>query len=335
MPDEEKPASAPEDHDIVIVGGGAAGLAAAVYAGRAGRDTLLLERKFLGGQVALADHNANYPGFPDGVDGPQLVQLMEKQATRYGTRIEYAEVTGLDVADRLKVVHTANKDYRAPIVIVATGADPRMLEVPGEWRLRGKGVSYCGTCDGPFFRNKRLAVVGGGDSALKEALFLANLASSLTIIHRRDALRAEKIYQDRARENPRISFVWDTVVEEILGQERVEAVAIRNVKTGETRRLEIDGVFIFVGSLPNTGFVASLFCESIDSGCHVPTNADMETSVRGIYAVGDVRQHSYRQIATAVGEGVTAAIAAEHLLAEWGYQPGQMSNGECQVSSGE
>ncbi len=317
------PKAAPEQHEILIIGGGAAGLAAAVYAGRAGRDTLLLERKFLGGQVALTDLIANYPGFPDGVDGPQLVQLMEKQASKYGVRIEYAEVTALAVEERLKSIRTAAKDYQAPIVVIATGADPRMLEVPGEWRLRGKGVSYCGTCDGPFFKSRRIVVVGGGDSALKEALFLANFGSSVTIIHRRDALRAEKIYQDRAKENPKISFVWDTVVEEIAGAEHVEAVAVKNVKTGEQRRIETDAVFIFVGSIPNTGFVAQLFCDSIDAGCHVPTDADMMTSVKGIFAVGDVRQHSYRQIATAVGEGVTAAIAAEHLLMEWGYQPGK------------
>jgi thioredoxin reductase (NADPH) len=322
MADETK-RTAPEDHEVLIIGGGAAGLSAAIYTGRAGRDTLLLERKFLGGQVALTDQIANYPGFPDGVDGPQLVQLMEKQAARYGCRIEYAEAKGLDVADRLKVVHAEGKDYRAPIVIVATGADPRMLDVPGEWRLRGKGVSYCGTCDGPFFKNQEIAVVGGGDSALKEALFLTNFASRVTVIHRRDALRAEKVYQDRARSHPRISFLWNTVVEEIVGEERVEAVVVKDVKTAEVRRFPVGGVFVFVGSLPNTGFVAQLFCDSIDSGCHVPTNADMETSVKGVFAVGDVRQYSYRQIATAVGEGVTAAIAAEHLLSEWGYEPGK------------
>lgn len=319
MPHEPKVIN--ESHDLVIVGGGAAGLSAAIYAARAGRDTLVLERKFLGGQIALTDLIANYPGFPEGIDGPELVGLMERQARKFGASIAFAEARRLTVRDRLKTVHTAEKDYTAPVLILATGADPRSLGVPGEERLRGKGVSYCGTCDGPFFKGRRVVVVGGGDSALKEALFLTGFAASVTIVHRRDQLRAEKIYQDRAAANDRIRFVWDTVVEEILGSQQVEAVQVRNVKTGETGHIETDGVFIFIGSIPNTNFLGDLFCD-MDEACHLPTNEHMETSVPGVFAVGDVRQGSYRQIATAVGEGVTAAMAAEHLLADWGYTPG-------------
>ena len=307
-------------HEVIIVGGGAAGLAASIYTGRAGRDTLILERRFLGGQIALTDLIANYPGFPEGVDGPELVRLFESQARKFGAKIEFAEVTRLEVDGREKVVHTAAVLYRAPIVILAMGADPRTLGVPGEDRLRGKGVSYCGTCDGPFFRDKRVVVVGGGDSAIKEALFLTGFASRVTVIHRRDRLRAEKIYQDRAMAHEKIDFLWDTVVEEILGEERVEAVRLRNVKTGRETLFETEGVFIFIGSLPNTSFLGDLFPD-MDPGSHLPTNEHMETSIPGIYAVGDVRQNSYRQIATAVGEGVTAAMAAEHRLMEWGYEP--------------
>jgi len=321
MAQEPDRAVEPERHEMVIVGGGAAGLSAAIYAGRAGRDTLVLERKFLGGQIALTDLIANYPGFPEGVEGPDLVGLFEQQARKFGAKIDFGEVTALELDGRIKVLHTAGKVYRSPILILATGADPRQLGVPGEERLRGKGVSYCGTCDGPFFRDKRVVVVGGGDSALKEALFLTGFASSVGIIHRRDKLRAEKFYQDRAEANRKIHFVWDTVVEEILGEDHVEAVSARNVKSRETTRLQTDGVFIFIGSTPNTGFLGDLFCD-MDAGCHLPTDEQMQTSVPGIYAVGDVRQNSFRQIATAVGEGVTAAMAAEHLLMEWGYQPG-------------
>ena len=321
MTDETDAAATSEWHEVVIVGGGPAGLSAAVYTGRAGRDTLVLERTFLGGQIALTDLIANYPGFPDGIDGPALVALFDRQARQFGAAIEFAEVTGLELDGRLKIIHTTAKTYRTPILILATGADPRLLGVPGEERLRGKGVSYCGTCDGPFFRDRRVVVVGGGDSALKEALFLTGFASSVTIIHRRDQLRAEKFYQDRATANEKIDIVWNSVVEDIIGEDQVEAVQVRNVKSDQARRLETDGVFIFIGSTPNTGFLGDLFCDQ-DAGCLLPTDEHMETSVPGIYAIGDVRQNSYRQIATAVGEGVTAAMAAEHLLAEWGYEPG-------------
>ena len=321
MPDETSTSADAAWYDVVIVGGGAAGLSAAVYTGRAGRSTLVLERSFLGGQIALTDLIANYPGFPEGIDGPELVQLMEKQARRFGAEIAYADVTAIEADDRVKTVRTTDAAYRTPIVILATGADPRKLGVPGEDRLRGKGVSYCGTCDGPFFRDQRVVVVGGGDSALKEALFLTGFASAVTIVHRRQGLRAEKIYQDRCRAHPKITFVLDAVVEEIAGDDHVEAVQTKNVQTGETGRIDTDGVFIFIGSIPNTGFLGEGFCEMDETG-HLRTNEDTGTSVQGVYAVGDVRHGSYRQIATAVGEGVTAAMAAEHLLTDWGYEPG-------------
>ena len=302
------------DYDVVIIGGGPAALAAATYAARGELRTLVLERGALGGQVALTDGIDNYPGFPEGVSGAELTERMTTQAQRFGAEVRTEEVTRLRLDGEVKVSVTAKGEYRSATVIIATGADPRLLNVPGETELRGRGVSYCGTCDGPLFKGKKVVVVGGGDSALKEALFLTKFASEVVIVHRRQGLRAEKIYQTEAKKNPKISFQLDVVVERILGENLVEGVEIRNVKTQDKQVIECQGVFIFVGHVPNTEFLCDLF--GTECGEHISADKDMMTSVRGIFAVGDVRRDSRRQVATAVGEGATAAMAAEELISQ-------------------
>ena len=302
------------DFDVVIVGGGPAAMAAAIYASRGELRTLIVERTALGGQVALTDAIANYPGFPEEISGPELTERMAAQARRFGAEIRTEEVTKIECEGITRITTTKKNGYRSPIVILAMGADPRYLDVPGEKELRGRGVSYCGTCDAPFFREKKVVVVGGGDAALKEALFISKYAREILLVHRRKEFRAEKIYQTEVRANPKISLELEAVVERILGETVVQGVELRNVKTDNKKTADCDGVFIFVGHVPNTGFLGNLF--GAEAGEHITTDPDMMTSVSGIYAVGDVRRGSYRQIATAVGEGTTAALAAEHLLGD-------------------
>ncbi|MFH0911785.1 MAG: thioredoxin-disulfide reductase [Planctomycetota bacterium] len=300
------------DCDLAIIGGGPAGLSAALYAGRSDLKTILLERMLMGGQVALTMDIANYPGFPEGIDGPALAEKMRAQAERYGVVFLDREAVGLSQDGSTFLVTLKKDTIRAKTVIVATGSDPQKLGVPGESELRGKGVSYCGTCDAPFFRNKRVMVVGGGDSALKEALYIAKFASAVTLVHRRDAFRAEKFYRKQVLAHDRIAIRWNTVVRSIRGENKVQSVTLEDVKTGSREDVEMDGIFIFVGSIPNT----QLLCRLMPDFCcnHVRTDLDMMTSIPGLFAVGDVREHSYRQVATAVGEGATAAMAAEHYL---------------------
>ena len=306
--------SQPATHDVIVVGGGPAALGSALYTGRAELKTVVLERRSLGGQVAETDTVENYPGFPEGICGPKLIELMAAQAKRFGVDIRLEEASKIEMEGGLKVVTTAEGVYRALVAILAMGADPVKLNVPGEAELRGRGVSYCATCDAPFFRGKRVVVVGGGDSALKEGLFISKFAREMVLVHRREEFRAEKIYQSAVRSNPKFSLRLDCVLERINGKERVESVAIRNVKSGQTDTVPCEGVFIFIGTAPNTQFLSNLF--SLDGAGHLETNSDMMTSVPGIFAIGDVRKGSYRQIATAVGEAATAAMAAEHWLAE-------------------
>ena len=303
-----------EQSDIIIVGGGPASLSAGIYAGRAELKTLIFERLFVGGQVTTTWQVDNYPGFPDGIEGPELIRRMEAQTKRFGTEFRNEEVTKIEVDRLTKVITTNDNVYRSPTLILATGADPRKLDVPGEDELRGRGVSYCGTCDAPFFRDKTVVVVGGGDAALTEALFIARFATHITIIHRRDEFRAEKIHRNEVEKNEKISFAFNSTVEAIHGTEKVESVTLRNVETNERKEMPCDGVFIFIGHKPNTGFLCNLFPKQCMG--EIETNTDMMTSVPGIFAIGDVRKNSYRQIATAVGEGATAAIAAEHWIAE-------------------
>ena len=303
----------PEEFDSVIVGGGPAGLAAAIYTGRAELRTLILERLFVGGQVVLTYEVANYPGFPEVISGPDLIDRMRKQAEQFGPEIRTEEVEHVELVGDYKIIKTNANEYRTPTLIMAMGADPRKLDVPGETELRGHGVSYCGTCDAPFFRDKKVVCVGGGDAALKEALHIAKFASEVVLVHRRQEFRGEKIYQTEVQNHPKIGLVLDTVVERVNGKDHVEGVDTRNVQTDETGTIPCEGVFVFVGSVPNTNFLCNLF--PVDCGGHVDTDHNMMTSVPGVFAVGDVRKHSYRQIATAVGEGVTAAMASEHWIA--------------------
>lgn len=303
------------DYDVIIVGGGPAALSAAIYTCRALLKTVILEKKYLGGQLIGTELIENYPGFPDVITGVDLTQRMEAQAKRFGAEIRYEEVLKLGVEDNSKIVTTDSDTYASHIVILASGAEPRKLDVPGEKELYGKGVSYCATCDGAFYKGKDVVVVGGGDSAITEGIFLTKYAKTVQIIHRRDQFRATKIYLDDAFSNPKIRMILNTVVENIRGKESVEGVVARNVLTNEKNDIPCQGIFIFIGSVPSTNFLGNLLC--VDAGCHIETNIHMETAIEGIYAVGDIRKNSYRQIATAVGEGVTAAIAAEHKSSEW------------------
>jgi thioredoxin reductase (NADPH) len=300
-------------YDIIIIGGGPAGLAAAIYAARARRSTLIFERKVTGGQIALTSDVENYPGF-DSINGFELADRMHKQAEKYGAQTAFEDVTAIEQDGETQVVRTGGAVYRAQAVIVTAGADYDKLGVPGEERLTGFGVSYCATCDGAFFRDKTVAVVGGGDAALDEALFLTRYVEKAMIIHRRDALRASAILQERAFANPKISFEWNTVVEEIVGERYVTGARVRDVVTGATRTLDVAAVFVFIGLTPNTAFLRGKL--RMDAGGHILVNEWMETDIPGLYAAGDVRTNSARQLVTAAGDGATAAIRADRYISE-------------------
>lgn len=302
------------DYDIIIAGGGPAGLAAAIYATRGRRKTLLLDAMAPGGQMVISHMIENYPAFPKGIPGPELADLMTDHARAFDAEIRIESVQSVAVENNKRVVTTSERSYSCRAVIISTGASPRKLNVPGEKELTGKGVSYCGTCDAMFFRDKEIVVVGGGDAAIDESLFLTKFVTGLTIIHRRDQLRAEKILQERAFANPKIKFLWDTVVTHIRGSDSITGVSIKNVKTNEQRDISTEGVFIFIGHIPNTAFVKGLV-EMNDMG-FIATDHRMATSVPGIFAAGDVRQQTIRQIVTAAGEGATAAYYAEKYLSE-------------------
>ena len=299
-------------YDIIIIGGGPAGLSAGLYASRARLSTLLIEKAIFGGQIANVERVENYPGFPDGISGYELGQAMLQQATKYGLETIAAEVVGIEPTEETKVIKTSEGEFMARAVIIAGGAEPNRLGVPGEEGLLGRGVSYCATCDGPLFTDQVVAVVGGGDSAVEEALVLTRFASRVIIIHRRDQLRASRLHQERAFANPRIEFLWDTVVEEIRGDDRVRALSLRNVKTGERTSLEVSGLFIYVGLHPNTHYLEGLI--SLDAEGLIPTDEGMETEIAGVFAAGDVRKNSRRQIITAAADGATAALSAERFL---------------------
>ncbi len=309
------------EYDIVITGGGPAGLAAGVYAARARRRTLMLERRVTGGQIALTSEVENYPGI-DSIDGFQLAQQMQRQAEKYGMETVAADLRTIDqVGGGTHVVRTNEGDFRAKAVIVTTGADYNRLDVPGEDRLTGHGVSYCATCDAAFFRDQTVVVVGGGDAAIDEGLFVTRYARKAYMIHRRDALRASAILQERAFANPKMEFVWNTVVEEIEGGEDVSGVRTRDVVTGRNGTLEVSGVFIFVGLTPNTAFLRGKV--KMDEGGHVFVNEWMETELPGLFAAGDVRVNSARQVVTAAGDGATAAIRADRYISDrFGGRPG-------------
>jgi thioredoxin reductase (NADPH) len=300
------------DYDLVILGGGPAGLTAGLYAARARLNAVLIEKSFLGGQVLITDWIENYPGFPEGITGPQMVKLMNDQAERFGLKIESDEAMSVNFSDSVKKIRLSNKSITARAVIIATGAGPKRLGVPGEAQFFGKGISTCATCDGPFYRDRVAAAVGGGDTAVKESIFLTKFVKKVYLIHRRDQFRAEKIFRERALANGKIDILWDTVVTGISGLDRVETVHVRNVKTGEGRALQADAFFVWIGILPNADFLGDAVKR--DELGFVDADADMETSVPGVFAAGDVRVTSFRQIATAVGDGAIAAHSAENYI---------------------
>jgi thioredoxin reductase (NADPH) len=305
------------DYDIVIVGAGPAGLTAGIYAGRARLKTLLLEKLIHGGQVMTTDLVENYPGFPEGISGFELSDRMRKQAERFGLEFRRGEVLGLEPGPDGHLLRLEGEELRAGAVIIASGARYRNLGVPGEKALTGKGVSYCATCDGALYRGETIAVVGGGDTALTDTLFLCRFAEKIHLIHRRDALRGEKFLQEQVfaqEKKGKVEIHWSTVVEEIQGKQAVETLKLRNVKTGEVSPLPVAGVFIFVGITPNTAWLEGRV--PLDEWGFVFTNTEMATSIPGIFAAGDVRSKLLRQIATAVGDGAIAAFAAEAYLTE-------------------
>jgi thioredoxin reductase (NADPH) len=299
--------------NVIIIGSGPAGLTAAIYTARANLKPLVFTGNEIGGQVSITNEVENYPGFPEGLTGPELVEKFQKQAERFGTRIEYTEVTEVDFEVQPFRVKTYDNEYQAKAIIIATGASPRKLGVPGEAELTGRGVSYCATCDGFFFRDKEVAVIGGGDSALEEGVFLTKFANRVRIIHRRDELRAGYALQERAKRNQKIEFVWDTVVTEINGNGVVESLQVKNVKTGEASTLKADGVFIYIGHYPNS----HLFKDKLDMDEHgyLTTDQNTRTSVPGVFAAGEIADPVFRQVVSSAGEGCKAAIQVERYLA--------------------
>jgi thioredoxin reductase (NADPH) len=300
-------------YQLIIVGGGPAGLSAGLYATRAGLSTLLIEKGILGGQITTTDIVENYPGFPEGISGFELGRLMAEQAAKFGLEILNAEVLEVQVSGLDKMVNTSAGDYVAQALILAGGSNYIELDVPGG-ELVGKGVSYCATCDGPLFKNKVVAVVGGGDTGITEALFLAKLAAKVIVIELLSKLGATKVLQQRAFANPKMEISCDTVVESIVGNDRVRGLKLRNVKTGEVSSLEVDGVFVAVGLRPNTGYVKGLL--ALTPGGFIPVNDSMETEIPGVFAAGDIRYNSVRQVVTAAADGAVAALSAERYLSE-------------------
>ena len=301
-------------HDIIIIGSGPAGLTAALYTARASLHPLMIEGRAAGGQLMLTTEVENYPGFPDGVLGPVLMADMRKQAERFGTTFLAQDVDEVDVTSGPPyTVRVGGDTYRTKAIIISTGATARWLDLPNERRLIGKGVSSCATCDGFFFRDLKLVVVGGGDSAMEEALFLTKFASSVTVVHRRDQLRATQVMQDRAFANDKIDFVWNAVVTDVFGDEKVQAVELTDTVTGERKRLETDGMFVAIGHDPMTQLFAGQL-ELDDQGYIIVDEPSTRTSVPGVFAAGDVVDRTYRQAITAAGMGCKAAIDAEHWL---------------------
>ncbi|HSR13423.1 MAG TPA: thioredoxin-disulfide reductase [Thermodesulfobacteriota bacterium] len=301
-------------HDLVILGGGPAGLTAGLYAARSRLDAVLLEGKACGGQLMTYEWVENYPGFPEGIGAPELVQRMVDQAARFGLKIEKEQALGVEIqyANPEKIVILKEKVIRCKALIIATGAHERKINVEGEERLTGRGVSYCATCDGAFFEDCVISVVGGGDMAVEEAMYLTRFGKQVNLIHRRNELRATKVIQERAFKNPKMKFVWDTIVTRINGDELVTGVTLKNLKTGAISELSTDGVFIFIGTLPSTDFLRRAV--ALDEEGFVLTNKEMETDAPGVFAAGDVVSKRLRQISASVGEGSIAAFNAERYL---------------------
>lgn len=299
-------------HKMLIIGSGPAGLAGALYASRANLEPVVFTGMQLGGQVSNTHIVENYPGFPEGIGGPELVDAFQKQAERFGTRVEFDQVTDIDFSVRPFKVTTYGGEYLAETLLLSTGANARTLDIPGEVEFTGRGVSYCATCDGHFFQGKNVLVVGGGDSALEEGLFLTRFAKTVTIVHRREELRAGKLLQARAFNDPKVSFIWNSTLTEIAGEGIVQSVKVKNLKTGDESEMPTEGVFIFIGHIPNTElYIGKL--EMDDQG-YVVIDKYMQTSIPGVYAAGEVADSHFRQVITSAGMGAAAAMQAIHYL---------------------
>ena len=300
-----------KEYEVIIVGGGPAGLTAGLYSKRANLNTLLIEKMACGGQLANTEEIENYPGF-ESISGYELSQKMKEHAEKFGLEIIQENVIEIKNNGKYKIVKTEDDEYKTMAVILASGGEPRKLNIPGEKEFAGKGVSYCATCDGFFFRDKIITVIGGGDAAVEEGIFLTKFGKKIYIVHRRDKLRAQKIIQERAFKNEKIEFIWDTIPVEIKGSEKVESITLKNVKTEKQFEHKTDGVFIFIGFIPNS----HLLKEDVkkNSEGYIITNEKMETGIPGIYAIGDVRERLTKQVTTSVGDGTTAAVAAEKYI---------------------
>ncbi|WP_425801701.1 thioredoxin-disulfide reductase [Desulfitobacterium sp. Sab5] len=301
-------------YDVLIIGAGPAGLTAGVYAARGGLKTGIIEMAMPGGQAASTEKIENYPGFPEGISGFELMNNFHLQAQAFGVEFIFDQVNALELQGSIKKIITETQTFEAKAVIIAAGSKPRLLNVPGENTFHGRGVSYCATCDGAFFKGKKVIVVGGGDAALEEGAYLTKFAEKVTIIHRRSGFRASQIALERAKSNSKIQFVLDTVVEEIIGQEQVQGVKVKNTMSGETQVLPADGVFIYIGTEPNAGFLQGEI--EIDERGYIKTGNLLETNIPGIFAAGDIRNTPLRQVATAVGDGALAAVEAEKYLSK-------------------
>lgn len=301
-----------KEYDVIIIGGGPAGLTAGLYTSRARLSSLLIERGLFGGQIVEAEQVENYPGFPEGISGYELGQLLYEQAIKYGLEAIIADVNGIELREGQKIVNTPDDSFTTKAIIVASGSERSKLGIPGEKEFTGKGVSYCATCDAAFFQQQPVAVAGGGDAAITEALHLAKFASRVTVIHRRDQLRASRILQEKAFAEPNIEFLWHTVVEAIEGEGLVNRLKLSQVKTGEKSVFPVSGIFISVGLIPNTGYLKGLL--PLSGTGDIITNERMETGIPGIFAAGDIRHNSARQAITAAGDGATAAIYAEKFI---------------------
>ncbi len=302
----------PLPFDAVIIGGGPAGLTAGIYCARSGMKTLLVERAILGGQVSLCSTIENYPGFPSGISGVELSARFEDQAKKFGVETVWGEVQKISIEGSLKKVELMDNSFSAKTMIIAIGTEPRKLGIPGENEFRGKGVSYCATCDGAFYKEKEIVVIGGGNSAISEAIFLTRFASKVSVVHRRDRLRADQILADRAVSDPKIELVWDSIPLSVNGSAKVESVTVKNVKDGATKDIPCDGVFIYIGEDPNTGLFQGKL--NMSHAGFIIVDSKMRTSVEGVFAAGDVCQKDFRQIATAVGDGAIAADSARKYL---------------------
>lgn len=303
-----------ELYDIIIVGGGPAGLSAGLYGSRSKLDVLIIEKAKYGGQITTTAELENYPGSLEDCTGATISARMKKQAEDFGTEFVKDEIVDMDLSQDIKVLKGKTNEYKAKTVIIATGAQPRLAGFKNETKLRGRGVSYCATCDADFFEDLDVALIGGGDSAITEAIYLTKFAESVTVIHRRDSLRAAKSLQEKAFSNPKIKFIWDSTITEVTGDEIVESAVVKNLKTGETTNLEVNGVFVFVGLDPITeAFKGHV---ELDKSGYVPTNEVMMTDVPGVYAAGDVRVKTLRQVITAAADGAIAAVTAEEYINE-------------------